>query len=211
MWRTTIHILIVLVSSILMSCAPPPKFHLIENLSSIPPAAGIALYIAEEVDVAGDYSSRIGSYGLTSIRGELQRRLSQSQLKHTLVLEGRDNGSGYVRNIDNPFSIVSDSTEAHAIISIVVEGFGYGKGDELTRLVQNSAIFGWLGAALTNTDPQGYIVASCFAREVGTGVILQSFDAVATSSPNLPIRSALEDALVKGAKKAVTDMLTYVK
>jgi hypothetical protein len=207
MRRTTINALrIALVSSILISCAPAPKFQLIESLSSTPPAAGIALYIEEEVDIVGDYSSRIVLYGLPSLRGELQRRLSQPQLKHTL---GEVNG--YVRNVDNPFSIVSDSTEAHAIISIVVEGFGYGKGNELTRLVQNSAIFGWLGAALTNTDPQGYVVASCIAREVGTGIILQSFDAVATSSPNLPIRSALEDALLKGVKQAVDDMLTYVE
>ena len=109
---------IAFVTITLMSCAPAVKFHLIENLSATLPAAKTALFIKEEIDVAGDYSSRVVLYSLPSLRSELQRHLSQPQVQHTLAEP--DGTASFVSKVDNPFSIVSDSTDVNAIISIVI-------------------------------------------------------------------------------------------
>ena len=195
-----------ILALLLSSCGAQSTLTLIKNMTVAPtPDSKIKLYIGEEKDMGDSYRERLKTYSLASIKDRMTKSLQQPEVRYNILEPNGD--VTWTGKMANPFSIVTDSTEADVVISIVIEGFGYGKQDDMERLFGNWAVFGALGAMLTETGPRGYLMASCYATERVSGKVIHSFDGLGTSGVNTAHRVALEDALEMGNEEAVLNLL----
>ncbi|MBT5319853.1 MAG: hypothetical protein HOL45_08100, partial [Chloroflexi bacterium] len=188
------------VALIQISCSGPTKLKFAASAGlPNPPTEHIRLWIPKVVDFSGSYEEQKKFYDLSP---DLSERIAVA----LEPVEFQYIEDGYKHHIENPFTIVSDSTEAQMSLSIAVVDLGYGTKADAGSSLAKFAAFG-VFSLMMRDKPHGFLAITCQLKDLPTQETLYEFEAAALSISSGQRSVALEEALEAGAAAIVKRLI----
>ncbi|MBT5876633.1 MAG: hypothetical protein HOH43_24625, partial [Candidatus Latescibacteria bacterium] len=161
--------------ALLCACSGPTKFKFAAAADlPNPPNQPIRLWVSGVTDLSGSYQEQMDFHDLAP---DLSVRIAEELAPEKFLF----NEDGFKHRITNPFSVVTDSSQAdmHLIVGIV--GFGYERRRTMGQKLTGFLAFGVL-SLLASDKPQGYVAATCQLRQPSSTSVEYEFDVLAVST-----------------------------
>ena len=193
----------------------PPRMLVLEASGhGFPPSEPVRIYVAPEEDESGHYEERMARYRVGwPLRDRIQDALGARQLRAQSTEGGR---RGFTRTIDNPFTVVWDSTHADLIIRSRVVAFDFAIGRQVTGEFEYEGTAAIAAPATAGARDvvemyRAQVVVAGTVTRRGDDTVVRSFRAEGRSGEKMAQRSDRETeapvAYREAVERAVEDYL----
>jgi len=199
--------LLSICSFVLFGCTHTPQLWLFSHTPSIsyPATEPIPIYFANEgeIEFKVDYYEALSFYELAPFRDHVAGKLSQ---EHLLIETPKAGKKGFVYEIDNPFRVVQDSSEAVLIVTMGVQEFDYGQLLSSNEKLARYVALGVLGL-MKDKSKRAVFMAECWVDGNEAGNKIDQFQVAAISEDTTDKRLAMQQALEIAASDFLNKLL----